>query len=121
MKNDVFINYSSEDKHTADAVCSTLENAGIRCWIAPRDILPGSDWPTSIAEAIDESKIMVLIFSHSSNDSVHVNNEILRAVDNKLMVVLFKIDESKPNKGMELILSKMHWLDAIDGDMKEIS
>jgi hypothetical protein len=41
MPHDVFVSYSSDDKPTADAVCATLENKGIRCWIAPRDILPG--------------------------------------------------------------------------------
>jgi hypothetical protein len=44
MARDVFISYSSKDKPTADAVCATLEANGIRCWIAPRDVVPGSDW-----------------------------------------------------------------------------
>jgi TIR domain len=34
MAFDVFISYSSKDKTTADATCASLENAGIRCWIA---------------------------------------------------------------------------------------
>ena len=36
---DVFISYSSKDKHVADAVCVALEQHGIRCWLAPRDIV----------------------------------------------------------------------------------
>ena len=43
MAHDVFISYSAKDKTTADGVCATLEAKGIRCWIAPRDILPGMD------------------------------------------------------------------------------
>ncbi len=119
MKNDIFISYSSVDKHVADAVCSTLENNGVRCWIAPRDIIPGSDWAQSIINAINSSKIMVLIFSQNSNKSSQVTKELNLAVSHNLMVVPFKIDDSKPSGSMEYFLADMHWLDAINGDMQE--
>ena len=41
---DVFISYSSKDKPVADAICNRLESGNLRCWYAPRDILPGADW-----------------------------------------------------------------------------
>ena len=66
MTHDVFISHSSKDKPVADAVCANLEAAGVRCWIAPRDIAPGEDWPTAITMASAQSRIMVLIFSASS-------------------------------------------------------
>ncbi len=53
MKFDVFISHSRHDKAVADAACAALENAGIRCWIAPRNILPGGDWGASIVDAIN--------------------------------------------------------------------
>ena len=49
---DVFLSYSSKDKPVADAACHALESAGIRCWIAPRDIVPGAEWGASIVKAI---------------------------------------------------------------------
>ncbi len=61
MGHDVIISYSANDKPTADAVCAKLEERGIRCWIAPRDILPGADYAASIISGIDSAKIMVLI------------------------------------------------------------
>ena len=42
MAHDVFISYSSKDKPVADAACATFEAAGMRCWIAPRDVPPGA-------------------------------------------------------------------------------
>ena len=42
--HEVFISYSSKDKTVADAACSVLENKGIRCWVAPRDIVAGVEW-----------------------------------------------------------------------------
>lgn len=52
MAHDVFISHSSKDKQVADAMCNKLESSGIRCWIAPRDILPGMDWTESLVKAI---------------------------------------------------------------------
>jgi hypothetical protein len=38
MTHEVFISHASLDKPMADVVCTALEGAGIRCWIAPRDV-----------------------------------------------------------------------------------
>ena len=51
MAHDVFISYSSQDKTIADAICAGLEAAKIRCWIAPRDMLPGVPYGESLGEA----------------------------------------------------------------------
>ena len=40
-----------------------MEAKGVRCWMAPRDILPGADWGESIIDAINDAKAMVLVFS----------------------------------------------------------
>ena len=40
---EVFISYSTKNKNVADAVVANFEKNGIRCWYAPRDILPGQE------------------------------------------------------------------------------
>jgi hypothetical protein len=52
-----FISYSSKDKPAADATCAVLESAGIRCWIAPRDIRPGTEYGAAIIDAIDRCRV----------------------------------------------------------------
>ena len=42
MPHDIFISHSSKDKTIADAACACLEARGLRCWIAPRDIIAGA-------------------------------------------------------------------------------
>lgn len=37
MEHEVFINYSTQDKVIADAVCHSLEENNIPCWVAPRE------------------------------------------------------------------------------------
>ena len=39
MAHDVFISHSTSNRPVANAVCASLESAGIRCWIAPRDVM----------------------------------------------------------------------------------
>ena len=46
---DVFISHSSKDKKLADRICDELEERGISCRIAPRDITPGKEWAGEIS------------------------------------------------------------------------
>jgi tetratricopeptide (TPR) repeat protein len=112
MAHDVFVSYSVKDKTTADAVCASLEANGIRVWIAPRDVVPGSDWGESIIDAIHESKVMILVFSANSNASPQIKREIERAVNKSVTVVPFRIDDVLPSKTLEYFISTQHWLDA---------
>ena len=114
MAHDVFISYSSKDKPIADAICANLEGAGIRCWIAPRDIAPGEDWPTAINKAITKSRVMVLIFSSNSNSSEDVSRELNLAANSKLIIIPFKIDNIEPEPGKQYYLARTHWLDAMN-------
>lgn len=112
MAHDVFISYSSRDKPTADAVCAVLESKGIRCWIAPRDILPGSDWGESIIEAIQTSRVMVLVFSSHANESQQIKREVERAVNRGIPIIPLRIEDVAPTKSLEYFISTPHWLDA---------
>lgn len=118
MAHDVFISYSSKDKTVADAICASIENKKIRCWIAPRDISPGADWGKSIIDAINSSSLMVLIFSEDSNESPQVLREVERAVSKGIPIVPFRIDDIMPNNSMEYFISTTHWLDALTPPME---
>lgn len=113
MERDVLISYSQADKTIADAVCATLEKRGIRCWIAPRDISPGAEWASAIAEAIPASGIFVLIHSKSSNESRQVMREVERAVHYGLTIIPFRTEEVDLSKSLEYFISSCHWLDAM--------
>jgi hypothetical protein len=110
---DVFISYASLDKTAADAVCATLEASGIRCWIAPRDILPGADWSAGIVEAIGRCRFLVLVFSANANESTQIRNEVVQAVNNGLAIVPFRIEATAPSKSLAYFMGGVHWLDAL--------
>jgi TIR domain-containing protein len=113
MQFDAFISYASADKTAADAACAVLEAAGIRCWVAPRDISPGLEYGAAIIDAIDRCRVMVLIFSSSANDSPQVRREIERAASKGVAILPVRIEEVLPTKSMEYFLGDIHWLDAM--------
>ncbi|HEY7269908.1 MAG TPA: toll/interleukin-1 receptor domain-containing protein, partial [Dehalococcoidia bacterium] len=113
MAHDVFLSYSSKDKTVADAACATLESHAIRCWIAPRDIVPGSDWGGAIVDAIQGARLMVLIFSSNANESQQIKREVERAVAKGIPIIPFRIEDVLPSRNLEYFLSTPHWLDAL--------
>lgn len=118
MAHDVFISYSSRDKAVADAVCAAIEGAGWKCWVAPRDIVPGKEWSASIIDAISECRAMVVIFSSHSDASSQVKREVERAVNKNVALVPFRIENVFPTGSMEYYLSTTHWLDALTGPLQ---
>lgn len=119
MAHDVFISHSHVDKAIADAVCATLESNKIRCWIAPRDIAPGVDWPTSISTAISKSRVFILIFSENSNRSEDVGRELILAANSNLVIIPFRIENAIPEPGKQYYLARTHWLDAMNPPTQE--
>jgi hypothetical protein len=79
MPGKVFISHSSNDKEIADVICQHLESAGVHCWIAPRDIEPGTDWTEGITRGIANCRLFVLVFSAHANESDHVRREVGKA------------------------------------------
>ena len=113
MGHQVFISYSSKDKKVGDATCAMLERRGYRCWIAPRDIVPGKEWGEAIVEGIRNARIFVLIFSANANQSPQVRREVERAVHHGLPVIPFRIEDVPPASSLEYFMSAPHWLDAL--------
>ncbi len=109
---DVFLSYSSKDKTWADAACAVLEHHRVRCWIAPRDIIPGDEWGAAIIKALSASQMMVLIFSGHANASPQVRREVERAISQGMIVLPVRVEDVQPEGAMEFALGNTHWLDA---------
>jgi len=113
MAHDVFVSYSHKDKTVADAVVARLEQEAVRCWMAPRDITPGTSWGEAIVEAIAGARVMVLVLSGNSNRSRQVIREVERAVAADVIILPFRIEDIDPTGAMAYFLGTEHWLDAL--------
>lgn len=114
MAHDVFISYAAEDGKVAEAVRRALEDEGVKCWIAPRDVPIGTNYEDSIIDAICVSRVMILIISQHSNKSPHVKREIQNACleDSPTQILPLRVDDVPLNKALRYYLSSLQWLDA---------
>lgn len=113
MAAQVFISYSSKDRTVANMVCALLEARGHRCWIAPRDIVPGREWGEAIVDGIKGARVFVLIFSAHANQSPQILREVERAVNRGMPIIPFRIEDVVPEGSLEYFMSVPHWLDAL--------
>ena len=119
MAAEVFISYSSKDRTIANMVCALLEERGHRCWIAPRDILPGTEWGEAIITGLKDARVFVLVFSQHANTSPQILREVERAVHLGLPIIPFRIEDVVPERSLEYFMSVPHWLDALSPPVED--
>ncbi len=119
MEHQAFICYASEDEVTAGRVCAELESHGVRCWIAPRDVLPGMDYAQAIIEAIAQSRVIVLIFSEHSNESRFVRSEVERAVAKDVTILPVRVQDVPLSPSLEFFIASTQWLDAVASPLED--
>ena len=112
MQHKIFISYSFDDQHAANAVCRHLEQHGINCWIAPRNITPGQNFSAAIIEAINQTELLLVMFSSRLDRSNHAVREIERAVSKGLNILPVLIENVGPTGSYEYLLCNLHWLNA---------
>ena len=106
----VFVSYASQDAKVANAVVENLERHGIRCWKAPRDVTPGSQFADQIAGGINDSKVFVLVLSDHAVASGHVGRELEQAASERRIIVL-RIEAAPLPRSFEYFLSESQWID----------
>lgn len=108
---DVFISHSTQDKKVVGGICSYLERNGYRCFVDIRDIPAGVDWTKAIPQAINASKMMVVVFSNACNDSSDTDREIGLASD-KMPILTYRVEDAKMTGTKEYYLRNLSWIDA---------
>ncbi|WP_407050896.1 TIR domain-containing protein [Methyloraptor flagellatus] len=109
---DLFVCHVTEDRQTAQDLVVELEKRGLRCWFAPRDIVGGQAYDDAIADALDECRAMLLVFSDRCNDSDYIRREVTVAGESGKIVIPLRIEDAKPRKGLKIRLTDLHWIDA---------
>ena len=112
----VFISHASEDFALAESVCRGLELAGIRCWLSPRDLIPGVQYAEALIHAISESQLVVLVCTQHACGSPHVSREIERAASKSIPITTYRLTGTSLSPALEYFLSQSHWLEADAGD-----
>ena len=116
---DVFISYGGKNLDTAKEICEHLEEHGLKCWIAPRNITPGRQYPEDIMLGIIASKIVVLIFSEYSHQSKYVRSELENAFKYNKPILTYNIDGSLPEGKMKHLIESRQWIMAEEPKKKD--
>jgi hypothetical protein len=109
----LFVSHISEDRLAALEIVDELERRGVRCWIAPRDVHPGKPFDDEIAEAIEASRALLLIFSDRCNEHEYIRREITVAGESHKVIIPFRIEDAQPRRGLRVRLSDLHWIDGL--------
>ena len=112
MNHDVFISYSSKNSTAAQAICHELEDKGIKCWMAPRDIPGGKEYGDLIDDAILSCSIFLLVYSADSLVSKWCKGELNVAFSEGKTIIPYRIDATPLKGAMRIILNQTHWIEA---------
>ena len=118
MQYDVFISYSSVDQKIAEGVCAYLEQYGIRCFVAYRDIPRGVVWAGAIVEALEHSRMMLVLFSKHFNNSKQVDREIELAAEQGMPILTFRLSNDDFTGAKKYYLKNLNWIDAFPNPEK---
>lgn len=106
-----FVSYAAADRATADALTGFLEQHGIRCWIAPRDVPAGAIYADAIVRAINDAPALVLMLSRNATGSSHVGKELERASSKGKQIIAVRLDDAPLTPAFEYFLSESQWVD----------
>ena len=119
----VFISHAATDAKLAERVAHVLREAGFQVWDETQ-ILPGDNWGTQLAEALQESEAMVVLLTPNSLNSPNLNHEVGYALGNegykgRVIPVLAASPEQLPKEDVPWILHKFHIIQLQDQEQDE--
>lgn len=123
MNNDIFISHHTDSSlHIVKAIVNKLESNGVKCWYAPRDTEGG--YAGSIANAIKNCKIFLLILNKNASESPHVLNELNLVTERlskkeEVSIIPFHISDDDISAEAKYYIGRMHWIDAMTPPMYE--
>ena len=94
-----FISYSSKDEIFAKRLHNDLQDKGVRCWFAPRDMSIGDKIVDAVDKAIRQQDKVLLILSEGAIASNWVADEVTRALEEErtrkqLIILPVRIDDA---------------------------
>lgn len=108
---DAFISYASQNQNDANELCRYLEEQGLSCWIASRNVRPSRDYAEEIIEGVINSKSLILLLSEHVENSIYVKREVERATSYNRKVFTIRLEDVAVPRSLELFLGLPHWVD----------
>lgn len=124
MNHAIYISYVPDDLTIAEKLVEGLEQNELECWIAPRDVSPGSAWGDAIALAIIQSKAFILILSSNSNLSQRIRIEVELAVSKNIPIIIYSFEQVEVSETLSYHLESQQWfygsIDTLSSQMEKL-
>jgi class 3 adenylate cyclase len=109
----LFVSHHSSKLPVAEHVEKALNAKGVNCWIAPRDIEPGDQWPTAIRNAIEATDAVLLLFCSRSEKSRQVKRELILADQLGKAIIPLRLERIDPGE-LSYHLADSQWIDWLE-------
>ena len=116
-KLSAFISHAKADAKKAQEIAASLEERGLKCWIAPRDVTAGRTYGDEIIRGIESAKAFVWCCRRAPTDSAFVAREVERAVSKQKPIFVIRLANIEPAPALELFISGAQWIDAFPGKL----
>ena len=119
----VFISHAATDAKLAKRIADVLREAGLQVW-DDTQILPGDNWGTKLAEALQESDAMVVLLTPNSVHSPNLNYEVGYALGQsdykgRLIPVIAAPPEQLPTEDIPWVFHKLQMIHLSDPERDE--
>ena len=119
MPHATFISYPEESFAPAAHLVSILEANQILCWMAPRDVSPGTSWPVAASDAIKNSRLVIILVSQHTVQSKRIAREIALADAAGIAVIPIAIEEVELEGDLKILLESRQWITVFPGSVEE--
>jgi len=92
----IFISYSSQDREKALLLAHDLAEAGYRVWFDRFNIEPSESFTREIESGIDNSFVLIAVWTKTASDSSWVQDELARARMKNIPVIPLQFDDTPP-------------------------
>jgi adenylate cyclase len=116
---DVFISYSREDKDRVVALAQQLREAGVSLWIDQGGIDGAAMWSEEIVNALENSKVLMLMVSEKAVTSHNVVKEVTIASERKGHILPVHLEPTRIPQGLKYPLAGIQHIEYFQGDQKE--
>ena len=113
MAGEIFISYRRADQRWARLLHEKLRAEGVEAWFDAQ-VGAGEDWRIATAQALEDSRIFVLLFSSNAAASSDIAKELAAAVLEKKLIVPVRLENIAPKGAFLYELASRNWINAYD-------
>lgn len=123
MAGKIFISYQRSDQARAEQLDRLLRERGVTPWFDAR-LRAGDEWRAAIADALEASRIFVLLYSAKAAASTEIAKELAVATMAKQQIVPVRLEDIRPKGAFLYELAGRNWFDVFadpDRQMTELA